>query len=141
MPLRRLTSVRTLCAIAVAMGASAIGAGSEVDARRARTSACPQADIQSIQLGQPAHIDAIRVVVARRSPIGGAALVRVDAGDTDRVVYVRGGISKVLHFTPAITAAELEVSVDPVLSAPRGACIERVELLSNGQPVAAVKPE
>lgn len=142
MPRPRLTTFGLLRAIGAAVAVVLMLSGTaDVDARRPLRAACPQADIQSIDLGAPAAIDGVRVVVSRRSPVGGAALVRVDAGETDRVVKVRGTLSKVLQFSPPITASELDVSLDPVLSAPRGACVERIDLLSNGHAVASVRPE
>ncbi len=102
--------------------------------------ACPAAEVVDVRLPGPVAVDEIRVVVARRSPVAGAAAIRVDDGRFDRVVRVRGSQPKALRFAPALESAAFQVSLDPVFDAPRGACVERVELVRGGVTVATVKP-
>jgi hypothetical protein len=138
MPRVSLHTLALSAALAVALGAYADPAA---DAGDRTQPSCPQADIRDVQLDGPAAIDGIRVVVSRRSPVGGAVDVRVDDGRSDRVIHVRGAISKQLSFSPALTASDLQVSLDPVFAAPRGACVDRIELLAGDTPIATVRPE
>jgi hypothetical protein len=113
----------------------------EADAGRQKTSTqCTPADIRDVVLDQATQIDGVRVVVARRSPVGGQVAVRVADGQSDRIVRIRGSLSRVLEFTPALSASQFQVSLDPIFEASRGACVERIELLRGGQPVATIRP-
>ncbi len=112
----------------------------EAQANRWRPARCTEANIVDVSFQQPTAVDGIRVIVSRHSPAGGAALVRVDDGNTDRVVRVRGVISKMLEFSSPMTTTSLSVVLDPVLDAPHGACVERIELLNGGRTVATVAP-
>ncbi len=108
--------------------------------RRWHPARCTEANIVDVSFDRPTAVDGVRVIVSRHSPAGGAALVRVDDGQSDRVVRVRGGISKMLEFSSPMTTTSLAVVLDPVLDAPHGACVERIELLHGGRTVATVAP-
>jgi hypothetical protein len=123
--------------LALALLPSAAGSA---DAGRKTAPRCTPADIRDVVLDQATQIDGVRVVVARRSPIGGQVAVRVADGQSDRIVRIRGSLSRVLEFRPALSASQFQVSLDPIFEAARGACVERIELLRGGQPVATVRP-
>lgn len=100
---------------------------------------CTPAAIADIQLPGPVEVDEIRVIVADRSPDAGASLVTVDDGEFDRVVRVHGALSKAMKFAPALTSHEFRVSLSPSFEAHGDACVERVELLRGGDPIATVR--
>lgn len=129
---RAVLLVLALCLVPSASG--------DADAGRKTLPRCAAADIQDVVLDQATQVDDVRVVVARRSPVGGEVAVRVAGGESDRVVRIRGTVSKVLEFRPALSASQFQVSLDPIFEASRGACVERVELLRDGRPVATVRP-
>lgn len=126
--------------LALWLPSTAADAAAEAGAGGKTLPTCAAADIQDVILDQTTPIDGVRVVVARRSPIGGQVAVRVAGGESDRVVRIRGTVSKVLEFRPAISASQFQVSLDPILEASRGACVERIELLREGRAVATVRP-
>lgn len=107
---------------------------------RPRPERCTPAHFQDIRLPFPVTVDEIRVVVADHSPAAGAVTITVDAGPFDRVLRVRGPLSRRLSFAPALSGQVFHVSLDPVFEAPTSACIERVELVRAGVPVAVVEP-
>lgn len=108
--------------------------------RRVRVERCAPAAIQDVRLPFPVAVDEVRVFVANHSPPSGEANVRVDTGKSDRVMRIQGQISKSLQFSPALASSVFHVSLDPVFEAPRGACIERVELVHDGRRVATIRP-
>jgi hypothetical protein len=108
--------------------------------QRAHLPRCAPAHIQDIRLPIPMAVDEVRVVVANHSPPSGAANVRVDAGQYDRVMQIHGQVSKTLQFHPALAGTVFHVSLDPVFEAPHAACIERVELVRRGVKVATIRP-
>jgi len=108
--------------------------------RHARPQRCTPAAIQDIRLPFPIAVDEVRVYVANHSPPKGEANVRVDTGKSDRVMRIQGQASQSLQFRPALAGSVFHVSLDPVFDAPRGACIDRVELVHDGRRVATVRP-
>ncbi len=108
--------------------------------RRAPLQRCTPAAIQDIRLPFPIAVDEVRVYVANHSPPTGEADVRVDTGNSDRVMRIQGQVSQSLQFRPALAGSVFHVSLDPVFEAPRGACIERVELVHAGKRVATIRP-
>lgn len=131
-------------ALAIGVGQRASTADAELSATRApridTQRRCAPAAFRTVRLPTVVTVDEIRVVVDRRSPDLGAASVRVATGASDRIVRIRGSASKAVSFTPALYGAEFDVMVDPVFTAAAGSCIDRVELLHGGLPVAVVEP-
>lgn len=130
-----------LCAVAApraSAGPRAGGASPAVAA--AGEHGCVPAAIADVKLPAEVEVDEIRVIVKGSSPDAGAATVRVDGGLFDRVVRVRGSMSKILKFSPALSSQAFRVSLSPVLAAERDACVERIELVRSGLPVATVRP-
>lgn len=131
--------------VLVALASLLLGGTPRVDAEprtraHAHLSRCTPAHIQDIRLPFPISVDEVRVVVADHSPPAGAATVRVDAGPFDRVLRVHGPLSQGIKFEPALAGRVFHVSLDPVFEAPTAACIERVELMRDGVPLAVVEP-
>jgi hypothetical protein len=129
-----------ITAAALALGARAQADSPTKKRVRAQPVYCVPAQMKDIRLPFPIAVDEVRVFVANHSPATGAATVRVDTGDFDRVMRIRGQVSKTLQFRPALAGRVFHVSLDPVLEAPRSACIERVELVRQGRRVATVRP-
>lgn len=139
----------TLC-LPLAAALSAVAAPSALAGPRAQQAAsapapaeapsCVPAAIADIRLPSAVEVDEIRVIVTDGSPDAGAATVRIDGGPFDRVVRVRGSMSKILKFSPALSSQAFRVSLSPVLAAERDACVERIELVRSGLPVATVRP-
>jgi len=127
--------------IAIAVVAVTGEARAESPRHRAPAPSCPVVELKDVHLPAAVGVDEIRVVLARRSPIAGAVAIRVDDGRFDRVVRVTSGTgAKRLQFAPALVSDAFQVSLDPVFDAPRGACVERVELVRAGITVATVRP-
>jgi hypothetical protein len=118
----------------------AVPSTGQVPGRSGGALTCTPSALASVRLPGPVAIDGVRVVVAHHSPRSGAVNVHVGAGAFDRVVRVRGASSKALAFYPAMTASEFDVVLDPVFDAPADACVDRIELLRGGVPVAVVRP-
>ena len=123
----------------VCVGLVASAAASPWNSIEARQTVCTSAAITDVELQEEASVDEIRVMVAP-SPRGSAAEVVVDSGEIDRIVRIQE-TSKALHFAPAMAAAQFRVSVNPVLTAPNDACVERIDLLRAGRVVATVRPQ
>jgi hypothetical protein len=101
---------------------------------------CAPAAYQAVHLPPGTEVDDIWVFVSEGSPLDGSSLIRVETDAGDRMVRVRGESSLGLSFRPALRATTYHVSVDPVFSAPTGACVERIELRSRGATLAIVRP-
>ena len=138
-----LASRRVLALLVVAGSTAAAQAGpSQPGAEQTRDedhSACTPAAMTDLRFRSPVPIDEIRVVLAQGSPEGGASEIVVDAGFADRVMTV-GQSSQSLSFFPALTGHEFRIWMGPVLEASDSACIDRIELLRAGQPVASFDP-
>jgi hypothetical protein len=107
---------------------------------RAAAPRCTEASIADVALPAPLAIDEIRVLTAGDSPEGGATMVTVDTDRSERTLRVEDQVSKRLSFHSPLVASSFHVSLLPDLGARATACVERVELLSGGVPVAVVTP-
>lgn len=139
----RPTLPLSFAAALLVAGASTAAAGphaAEAPPVAETAEACVPAAIADIRLPSQVEVDEIRVIVKGSSPDAGAATVRVDGGLFDRVVRVRGSMSKILKFSPALSSQAFRVSLSPVFAAERDACVERIELVRSGLPVATVRP-
>ncbi|MCB9560656.1 MAG: hypothetical protein H6709_24115 [Kofleriaceae bacterium] len=82
--------------------------------------------------------DAIRVVVDAAVP-GAATDVTLLAGHGDRTVRAFGGGEWGLVLDEPLRERHVQVAVEPVLEAPAGACVARVELLRRGAVVGTAR--
>ena len=141
--MRRMVAVSAAAALLLLSGSSTIVAADVASTSApasATTGQCAEVSLQSIRLGSRVSVDEIRVIVARHSPDSGAAKISVEAGRFGRVVRVMGNGSRGLKFTRPLKGHLFEVSLDPVFTAQRSACVEQILLLRAGHLVAAIKP-
>jgi hypothetical protein len=95
---------------------------------------CPEAGRAAIVV--PDGIDGFRVVVARATP-GAATDVTVLAGDRDLTLRAQAAGTVALSVDTPWPAGRIEVAFEPVLDAPVGVCVARVELVRGGAVVGA----
>ncbi len=99
---------------------------------------CLDAGRAEIAVGDGQGFDAIRVVVNEAVP-GAATDVTVLVGPRDRTLRTMGGGEWGLALDEPLLAHRILVAIEPVLEAPAGACIQRVELLRKGAVVATAR--
>lgn len=99
---------------------------------------CVDAGRAELSVGDGGGFDAIRVVVDQTVP-GAATDVTVLVGLRDRTLRTLGGGEWGLALDEPLRARRVQVAIEPVLDAPAGACIDRVELLRDGAVVATAR--
>src|SRR5262245_27783875 len=107
---------------------------------RARWSGAHCGHAARAELQVPVGVDEVRVLVGDGLP-GAATAVTVLAGGADRRLTAFGGGEWALAMTDPLPAGRVVVAVEPVLDAPAGACIDRVELVRHGSVVASARPQ
>jgi len=107
---------------------------------RARWSGAHCGHAARAELQVPVGVDEVRVLVGDGLP-GAATAVTVLAGGADRRLTAFGGGEWALAMTDPLPAGRVVVAVEPVLDAPAGACIDRVELIRHGSVVASARPQ
>jgi hypothetical protein len=138
---RRIVRACALLGAAVGIGAALGAAHGRADGSPHRSGsrsgpACPAAGRTALTV--PDGIDGFRVVVASAGP-GSATDVTILADGRDRTLraFAPGVIGLLLD--EPLPARQVEVAVEPVLDAPVGACVARVELLRGGVVVGAAE--
>jgi hypothetical protein len=137
----RNPTIRAALGVAVAvtlvLAGSANGSPrSEARSRKAiPQTGCPDAGRTEVTV--PDGIDGIRVFATDGRP-GAATDITVLAGGRDRTVRAFGGGVFGLELDEPLRARRVQVALEPVLDAPSGACVSRVELLRGGAVVATV---
>lgn len=134
----RLSRARALGAGAVIVCAALVttAAGSP-QARRSAAPLCPVAGRAQVTVPDGA-IDGFRVIVGDARP-GAATDVTVVAGAADRTLRAFAPGEMALLLDEPLRARRIEVAIEPVLEAPTGACVQRVELLRGGVVVGAAE--
>lgn len=143
-----------LVVLCAALGGSAAGSPDEAagaDGARRPTRAPAAAGVVKVPGAHCAHagravlalrddqgFDAIRVIADTALP-GAATDVTVLAGPSDRTLRTLGGGEWGLVMDEPLRARRVQVAIEPVLEAPAGACVERVELLRRGAVVATAR--
>ncbi len=135
----QITSIALSCGLLVFVALASAKTDNRVS-RVTKVKQCSPGHVEEVKLPGPVPIDEIRVDVSRLSPRNGASNVYVWDGRFTRVVRIRGQLSQRLAFSPPIMSDRLHVSVEPVFSAKRTACVDRVELRVAGAAVAHVTP-
>lgn len=124
--LRRVSTVLVLGAIAGS------AAGGPSASRAPAAPPCPVAGRAEVVLPDgPAAIDGFRVVVGAARP-GAATDVTVLAGGSDRTLRAFAPGELALLLDEPLRARRVQIALEPVLDAPAGACVQRVELLRGG---------
>jgi hypothetical protein len=137
----RLSRARALGA-AAAMVCGALVATADGSPATRRPSAriapalCPVAGRAEVLV--PDGIDGFRVIVSEVRP-GAVSVVTVLAGDRHRSLraFAPGEMSLLLD--EPLRGRRFEIALEPVLDAPAGACVDRVELLRGGAVVGAAE--
>ena len=103
---------------------------------------CISAAITDIQLTEVAEVNEIRVQLADDSPKKAILEVTVESRDSDRVLALDGENYKAIQFAPAMSGSEYRISLFPGAGGDHStpACVESVELLSDGKSVALFRP-
>jgi len=131
-----------LAAAVVGLGVAAGAATGAPDAdpeAALRRFGSPCADAGLAEVSVPVGIDEVRVVVSDGLP-GAAAAVTVLAGERDRQLTTFGGGRWALAMNEPLPAGKMVIAVEPVLDAPIGACVQRVELVHGGTVIASARP-
>lgn len=104
---------------------------------------CALAFSGELSFGEEIAIDQIRVDLRDDDPLtpaAGVTRVEVATGTWARVLRVALGGRWGLRFEPELRGRSFRVSLDPVFTARRNACVETVALLRRGVVVAVIRP-
>lgn len=134
---RHRTMLSAAVAVSLVLAGSASGSPRRTSPRKppAGPAVCP--DAGRAEVAVPAGVDGIRVFATDGHPDAATDVTLLAAG-RHRTVRAFGGGVFGLQLDKPLRALRIQVALEPVLDAPSGVCVSRVELLRGGTVVATV---